>query len=101
MAIISYQITSMTQDGSTTVVNLRYYIGAVTTENQEDPNQLDGRDINTVAVTRYRRTATVATETITRSGTLSHDDLVPHMNAALATKATELGHTPLEGQTNE
>ena len=97
MAIISYQITSMTQDGSTTVVNLRYYIGEVTTENQEDPNQLDG----TVAVTRYRRTATVGTETITRSGTLSHDNLVPHMNAALATKATELGHTPLEGQTNE
>ena len=87
----------MTQDGSTTVVNLRYYIGAVTTENEEDPNQVDA----SVAVTRYRRTATVATETITRSGTLSHDDLVPSMNTALATKATELGHTPLEGQTNE
>ena len=90
MAIISYKITSKTQDGSTTVVNLRYYIGAVTTETEAG-----------VAVTRYRRTATVATETITRSGTLSHDDLVPHMNTALATKATELGHTPLEGQTNE
>ena len=85
----------MTQDGSTTVVNLRYYIGAVTTENQINENDV------TVAVTRYRRTATVATETITRSGTLSHDDLVPSMNTALATKATELGHTPLAEQTNE
>ena len=85
----------MTQDGSTTVVNLRYYIGAVTTENEINNNNA------TVAVTRYRRTATVATEIITRSGTLSHDDLVSGMNTALATKATELGHTPLEGQTNE
>ena len=95
MAIISYKITSMTQDGSSTVVNLRYYVGAIATENQ--PNQ-DG--VN-VAVTRYRATSTVGTETITRSGTLSHDDLVPYMNTALATKATELGHTPLEEQTNE
>ena len=95
MAIISYKITSMTQDGSSTVVNLRYYVGAIATENQ--PNH-DG--VN-VAVTRYRVTSTVGTETHTRSGTLSHDDLVPHMNTALATKATELGHTPLEGQTNE
>ena len=95
MAIISYKITSMTQDGSSTVVNLRYYVGAIATENQ--PNH-DG--VN-VAVTRYRATSTVGTETITRSGTLSHDDLVPSMNAALATKATELGHTPLEEQTNE
>ena len=95
MAIISYKITSMTQDGSSTVVNLRYYVGAIATENQ--PNH-DG--VN-VAVTRYRATSTVGTETLTRSGTLSHDDLVPSMNAALATKATELGHTPLEEQTNE
>ena len=95
MAIISYKITSMTQDGSTTVVNLRYYVGAIATQNQ--PNH-DG--VN-VAVTRYRATSTVGTETITRSGTLSHDDLVPYMNTALATKATELGHTPLEEQTNE
>ena len=95
MAIISYKITSMTQDGSSTVVNLRYYVGAIATENQ--PN----RDGVNVAVTRYRATSTVGTETITRSGTLSHDDLVPYMNTALATKATELGHTPLEEQTNE
>ena len=85
----------MTQDGSSTVVNLRYYVGAIATENQ--PNH-DG--VN-VAVTRYRATSTVGTETLTRAGTLSHDDLVPSMNAALATKATELGHTPLEEQTNE
>ena len=85
----------MTQDGSTTVVNLRYYVGAIATQNQ--PNH-DGVH---VAVTRYRATSTVGTETITRSGTLSHDDLVPYMNTALATKATELGHTPLEEQTNE
>jgi len=96
MAILSYHITSMTSNGTTTVANLRYYTGAVTTENEQDPNQ----PRSTVAVTRYRRTATVGTETVTKSGTHDHDAMLSDLNTALATKATELGHTPLEGQTN-
>ena len=86
----------MTSNGSTTVANLRYYTGAVTTENDPDPD----RPGSTVAVTRYRRTAIVGTETVTKSGTHDHDAMLSDLNTALATKATELGHTPLEGQTN-
>ena len=86
----------MTQNGSTTVVNLRYYVGAITTEDEYD---LDS-DAN-VAVTRYRRTATSGTETITKSGTVAHDDLLEDLNTALATKAAAEGHTPIDEQTNE
>ena len=95
MALISYQITSMLQDGSNTVVNLRYYVGAITTE---DELLLSG---STGAVTRYRRTAMVDTATITKAGTHSHAEMVSDLNTALATKATELGHTPIDEQTNE
>ena len=95
MALISYHITSMVQDGSNTVVNLRYDIGAITTED----DLLESGSIG--AVTRYRRTAIVDTATITKSGTHSHDAMVSDLNTALATKATELGHTPIDEQTNE
>ena len=36
MALMDYKITSMVQNGSTTVVNLRYYVGAITTEDEYD-----------------------------------------------------------------
>jgi len=111
MAIIRYDLVSMNQDGTTTVANVRYNIGAVTTENEINENGV------TVAVTRFRRTSTVGTETITKTGTAginivdggeivasgvpSLDVMRADLNTALAAKATELGHTPLEGQTNE
>ena len=81
---------------STTVVNLRYYVGAITTEDEPNPDG-DGN----VAVTRYRRTSTSGTETITKSGTVAHADLLEDLNTALATKASSLGHTPIDEQTNE
>ena len=104
MALISYQITSMVQDGSNTVVNLRYYVGAITTEDElflsdtnDSPKSQNGV---TRAVTRYRRTSVVDTATITKSGTHSQNAMVSDLNTALATKATELGHTPIDEQTN-
>ena len=86
----------MVQNGSTTVVNLRYDVGAITTEDEYDPQEDED-----VAVTRYRRTSTSGTETVTKSGTVAHDDLLEDLNTALATKASSLGHTPVEEQTNE
>ena len=85
----------MVQDGSNTVVNVRYCVGAITTE---DELLLSG---STGAVTRYRRTAVVDIATITKSGTHSHDAMVSDLNTALAAKATELGHTPIDEQINE
>ena len=96
MALMDYKISSMVQNGSTTVVNLRYYVGAITTEGEYD--FVSDAD---VAVTRYRRTATSGTETITKSGTVAHEDLLEDLNTALATKAAAEGHTPIDEQTNE
>ena len=106
-----YALVSMNQNGTTTVANVRYSIGAVTAENEINESG------STVSVTRYRGTAIVGTETITKTGTAginimqdgeivasgvpSIDVMRSDLNTALAAKATELGHTPIEGQTNE
>ena len=95
MALMDYKITNINRNGSRTVVNMRYYVGAITTENEKN---IGGDD---VAGTRYRRTSASGTETITRPGTVADADLLAGLNTALATKASSLGHTPIDEQTNE
>ena len=95
MARMDYKITSINRNGSRTVVNMRYYVGDITTVNEKN---MGGDD---VSVTRYRRTSASGTETITRSGTVADADLIADLNTALATKASSLGHTPIDEQTNE
>jgi len=101
MALMDYKISSVIRNGSTTVVNLRYYVGAITTEDEMSTSNTDGTANGDVAVTRYRRTSTSGTETVTKSGTIADADLVEDLNTALATKAAAEGHTPIEEQTNE
>ena len=95
MARMDYKITSINRNGSRTVVNMRYYVGDITTANEKN---MGGDD---VSVTRYRRTSASGTETITKSGTVADADLIADLNTALATKASSLGHTPIDEQTNE
>ena len=90
MALISYQINrTRVTPGVFTRVWLTYKIGAITTEAETDTS------MTTTNVTRYRPTAIVGTELL-RGATVTTAD----MNNALAAKAAELGHTPVEGQTN-
>jgi hypothetical protein len=99
MALMDYKISSMVQNGSTTVVNLRYYVGAITTEDEYDFDS----DAN-VAVTRYRRTGHASVsgaETMTKSGTVELADFIEDLNTALASKAAAAGHTPIDEQTND
>jgi len=96
MALISYSINRIVCNGSTTVVAMTYHTGAISAEDEKNP--MTG-DIS--SITRYRRTETVGTETITKSGTHSHDEMLEDLNTALATKASALGHTPIDEQTNE
>jgi|TARA_R110000744_G_scaffold29982_1_gene71204 hypothetical protein len=105
MALISYSINSIVCNGSTTVVAMTYHTGAISEANEltgTNGEIVDGLYVgNAIAVTRYRRTETVGTETITKSGTHSHDEMLEDLNTALATKASALGHTPIDEQTNE
>ena len=96
MALMDYKINRVIRNGSTTVVNLRYHVGAIATE-----DEAPGAGLDDVAVTRYRRTSASGTETITKSGTVADADLLEDLNTALATKASSLGHTPIDEQTNE
>jgi hypothetical protein len=96
---MDYKINRIVQNGSTTVVHLRYYVGAITTEDEYDPQE--GED---VAVTRYRRTghASVSgTESLTKHGDVELSAFVEDLNDLLATKAAASGHTPIAEQTNE
>ena len=91
MALISYKInrTRVTSDVFARVW-LTYYTGAITTETEDGP--LVGE---TQEVTRYRRDTVVGAEYL-RGATVTTAD----MNTALAAKGVELGHTPIEEQTN-
>ena len=96
MALMEYTISRLTQDGSTTVAVIRMHIGGTTAE-----SELVLPEGNTASVTRYRRTAQDSTVTVEKSGTLSEAQMIPFLNTELATRASALGHTPIEEQTNE
>ena len=96
MALMDYNISRLTWDGSTTVAVIYLSIGGVTTENE---HIIPGG--GTGAVTRYRRTELDRTVTVEKSGTLSKAEMIPFFNTELATRAAALGHTPIESQTNE
>ena len=93
MAQMDYQINNFVQNGTTTVASVTYHTGATAAATEEFMG------VQT-RVTRYRRSARVATDTITKTGTLSYAQLVPFLNTALATRASALGHTPISEQTN-
>jgi len=100
MALMEYKINHVTRDGSTTKAFLTFHTGAISTENQTPaPPPVD--PAVTESVTRYRRTATVSTGTLEKDGTLTDDQMIPFLNTELATRASALGHTPIEEQTNE
>ena len=96
MALMDYNISRLTWDGSTTVAVIYLSIGGVTTE--DEAIIPEG---NIGAVTRYRRTVLDSTVTVEKSGTLSEAEMIPFLNTELATRAAVLGHTPIEEQTNE
>jgi hypothetical protein len=97
---MEYKINHVTRDGSTTKAFLTFYTGAVSTANQT-PAPPPVPDDVTESVTKYRRTATVSTGTLEKDGTLTHEQMVPFLNTELATRASALGHTPIDEQTNE
>ena len=97
---MEYKINHVTRGGSTTKAFLTFYTGAVSAANEvPDPPPIDP-DV-TESVTRYRRTATVSTGTLEKDGTLTDEQMVPFLNTELATRASALGHTPIDEQTNE
>ena len=103
---MEYKINHVTRNGSTTKAFLTFYTGAVSAANEvPDPPPIDP-DV-TESVTRYRRTAlgyptgTVSTGTLEKNGTLTDEQMVPFLNTELATRASALGHTPIDEQTNE
>jgi hypothetical protein len=98
---MEYKINHVTRDGSTTKAFLTFYTGAISTENEVPAAPPPVPDDVTESVTRYRRTATVSTGTLEKDGTLTHEQMVPFLNTELATRASALGHTPIDEQTNE
>ena len=100
MALIEYKINHVLRDGSTTKAFLTFHTGAVSTANEVPAPPPVDPDVTT-SVTRYRRTATVSTGTLEKDGTLTHEQMVPFLNTELATRASALGHTPIDEQTNE
>ena len=100
MALMEYKINQVIRDGSTTKAFFTFHTGAISTENQT-PAPPPVPDDVTESVTKYRRTATVSTGTLEKNGTLTHEQMVPFLNTELATRASALGHTPIDEQTNE
>ena len=106
MALISYKLNRIAKTRSATRAFFTLLTGEITTVTEQrvptTEEELEGAtDLIDVSTERYLGSTRVATGRLVRKGLLTDAELLPLLNAELAIRAADLGHTPIDEQTNE